>query len=117
MRVFISAELEYSDEVRSYASEFKKVKSDDHYISKILGEDRDYSQPPNAKLAELRHIHLLSLNSKGRTSDRFLVYCPSYNNPDDYLLLDILEPGHEQSRKPGVMARLVQIAEQFRNKY
>jgi mRNA interferase YafO len=51
-------------------------------------------------------------------NDVHLVYYPSFNNGDIFLLLAILSPNaHQQAKNREIMYKLGVIAEGFRNKY
>lgn len=120
VRVFINTAITQSALIKAYAAELKRIKSKPSYQSKSFGVGRDFSRPENAKLAGLMHYHLIDAehNPRTKTSDRFLVYCSGFSNPNDYLLIAIIEPeAHKQTNKGSTMACLIQIAENFRNQF
>lgn len=93
-----------------------------------FGRDVAYDHPhtPTVVLQEdVRHIHLVEhsawavrLMQFNRTSDRHLVYCQGFFNPDCYLLITLLSPNaHEQAKINNIMRKIGEQAEIFRMKY
>ena len=102
------------------AQAFKLYKNKNHRIFQTykFGKDVTYNRPPSAVTAELSHVHLVPIEQKGDTSDRFLVYSTGFNDSEAFILLAILEPNaHELSRNTLQMANLADIAEKFRNQF
>jgi len=131
MRVFktnlIKSQLSQS-ELEQLTKDFRQYKQTG-IPADTFGRDALYDHPhtlPSVRQAELRHLHIIEV-SKGatpnsnqyyRTSDDHLVYCEGFFNSDDYLLISILSPNaHEQARTNGVMFKLAEMAEDFRNQY
>lgn len=92
-----------------------------------FGKDEDFNRPQSVVSAGLRHVHL---NEKPRrpwnmkivpiedsTSDIHLVYCQGFFHSDHYLLISFLLDAHERYRNTLFMLNLVDIADEFRNRY
>jgi mRNA interferase YafO len=128
-RVFLSEPLrQLSEEERvRLVADFKAHIEGEPVPS--FGRDERYDHlhtPPLVKSEEVAHIHL---EDSGRpwppgrdpyrnTSDAHLIYCRGAINEDCYLLMAILEPdAHEQAKQFGLMVKLGEMAENFRQQF
>lgn len=98
-----------------------------NYIS-YFGRNAPIHQPkPDAELAGLMHLHLLSQDKYkdlnvlrfkdryGLTGDSFLMYTTGFLNPNHYCILDyIRKDAHEKVRDLDYVRGLIAIAEKFR---
>lgn len=131
IRVFKSSVIQNQltkDELNQLTDDFKRYKAT-NILPKNFGRDVPYDHPntlPILKIEQVQHIHLGSKDKPllfnrvqfRQTSDVHLVYCPSFNNDDIFLLMAILSPdAHEQTRSRDIMYKLGVMAESFRNKY
>jgi len=94
-------------QVKRIYREFKRYKENNN-PGKLFGRDEPLDRPSSAKMAKLKHVHLLdshdvesSMRKKGvrairlmdqfdLKSDAFLIYCQGYVDKNSYLLIDLL---------------------------
>ena len=98
---------------------FKKYKSE-QIKPIIFGRDAPLSRPTDAKFAELHHIHIGNFNEitrqYSRTSDSWLIYTVRIENPNCFLLIDILTPNaHKDAERHSIMQPYIDAAESFRS--
>ncbi len=120
VQVFSTSSLQAYQDIKSLIRDFKKYKQNNitEFETVKFGKDVSYNRPYSAVAAQLRHVHLLAIESKGTTSDRFLVYSTGYLNPDAYVVLAIFEPNaHAMSRNTLLMSQIAELAEQFRSRH
>ena len=91
-----------------------------------FGRDGDNRRPLICRQEEVHHIHLAHLpihyvewptrrSQMARTSDKALLYCPGFFDPDSYLLIAVLPPpAHTTQEDMPFMQKVGEIAEQFR---
>jgi mRNA interferase YafO len=131
IRVFKSSVIQNQltkNELVQLTDDFKQYKAT-NILPKNFGRDVPYDHPntlPTLKTEQVQHIHLGSEDKPlpfnriqfHQTSDVHLVYCPSFNNDDIFLLMAILSPdAHQQAKNREIMYKLGVMAEGFRNKY
>jgi len=119
IRVFIADHLENYPNIKNLAKDFKQYKTKQHttFLTYKFGKDVSYNRPQSAVQAELQHVHIVPINNNGNTSDRCLVYTTGFTDNNAFLMLTIFEPNaHELSRNTLRMAKLADIAENFRSK-
>ena len=94
----------------------------------FFGRDEAYEHPntlPTLRSEEVKRIHLaandapfLSSIQFYQTSDKHLVYCQGWNEPNCFLLIAMLAPdAHEQARNRPIMHNWGLIAEKFRQNF
>lgn len=94
----------------------------------LFGRDEAYDHPitlPILKSEEVKHIHLAAIDAPFlspiqfyQTSDKHLVYCQGWKDPNCFLLIAILTPdAHEQALNRTIMHNVGLIAEKFRQKF
>lgn len=114
-------------EINALTKDFKHYKETGQKPA-FFGRDEAYDHPdtlPILRSEEVKHIHLaandapfLSAIQFYQTSDKHLVYCQGWNNPNCFLLIAILAPdAYEQARNRTMMHNLGLIAENFRQQY
>ena len=120
MTVRVFKTKSFIDSVRDHeplADEFKKLKSCENFRSVIYGKDVPFDYPPNVKLSNIHHIHIVKANHLGQipyTSDRFLVYAQSFNNPSIYVILGVIEPpAHQAINNVSLLESFAARAEEF----
>lgn len=131
IRVFRSSVIQNQltdDELNKLTDDFKRYKATS-VLPENFGRDVSYDHPnalPILKTEQVQHIHLGSDDKPlpfnriqfKQTSDVHLVYCPSFNNDEIFLLMAILSPdAHQQAKNRDIMYKLGVMAENFRNKY
>ncbi|WED20819.1 type II toxin-antitoxin system YafO family toxin [Vibrio sp. JC009] len=115
------------DELEGLTKDFRVYKETGQKPD-IFGRDEAYDHPdtlPILKSEEVKHIHLsandapfLSKIQFYQTSDKHLVYCQGWEDPNCFLLIAILAPNaHEQARNRTIMHNLGLIAEKFRQQF
>lgn len=118
IRVYISEYLQNYPNIQNLAKDFKQYKNKEltEFLTYKFGKDVSYNRPQSAVHAELRHVHIVPINHNGNTSDRCLVYTTGFTDNNAFLILAIFEPNaHELSRSTVRMAKLADIAENFRD--
>ncbi|MCP4696160.1 MAG: hypothetical protein GY862_04835 [Gammaproteobacteria bacterium] len=112
------------DSLNRLMLDFKRWKETE-WLPDYFGRDGDFSRHTGARMEELRHLHLdetgLWLSTQrqySRTSDRWLIYCRGFYDPDKYLLIAIIEPdAHQKTRNALLLDALTNYGTDFRNKY
>lgn len=92
-------------------------------MPRVFGADRIYTRPNEVALAEIWHIHLKGdTGPKWRarldrpsTSDISLVYAQGRVKKNEYLLVAILEPAHEQQNDYELMREIARRVEKWRH--
>lgn len=116
VRVYLSRflrSLEEGDELKAVSEGFKFYKSTNN-PGAMFGRDAPLDRPSCARASGLQHVHLLdqrdlagfdrikcvSIRDQYRsTSDSFVIYCQGFNDPNSYLLLDVIWfDAHEVTR-------------------
>jgi mRNA interferase YafO len=112
------------DDFRTYIS------SSRNKLPNYFGRDTSYTQPYEAYMAGLMHIHIAippSVFPKNKpqydrtcpgdpAKDAALVYANGVLDEDHYVLIAMLHPGaHSQARNDKVMKRLAGVAKRFRD--
>ncbi|WP_445360717.1 type II toxin-antitoxin system YafO family toxin [Microbulbifer sp. EKSA005] len=134
IRVFTHTWLRESmDEQKRKAlvAEFKSYKGEEGMLPRSFGRDVPYDRTFRRSSLELMHLHYkeqgfpVRLLQYRRTSGYVLAYCPGFMEPNTYLLIGIIK--HFDPRKPeevintdrdnNLMAKLEDIAENFREQY
>jgi len=118
--VFTSPALQHYENITLLASDFKAYKTSNkkNFKSFKFGKDVPFDWPTQAKLAELKHVHIVPINDKSNTSDRFLVYSSGFTNPNKLVILAIFEPNaHELSNSTTRMLTVAAQAENFRSQF
>lgn len=117
-QVFIVDELKDNPRAKLLTKDFRRYKQGLPVEYMSMGKDVPFHRPSSAVFAQLQHVHILPLNSYGKTSDEFLVYTQGFDNPDCYLILAIFTPNaHELSENSLLMGKLADIAENFRSQF
>ncbi len=119
VRVFAAPELQKLPKFQSFISEFKLYKQSgvNRFSSFKFGKDVPYHRPESAVAAELKHVHIVPIKSELNTSDKFAIYSQGFTEPNNYLVISIIENAHELSNNTLLMAKYAEIAEQFRSLY
>ncbi|WP_430623914.1 type II toxin-antitoxin system YafO family toxin [Marinimicrobium locisalis] len=129
VKVFLHSAIRSHSEAEFLRAAFRTYKETDDGQG-IFGRDGDYVRPKQCREEELRHVHLRPQdrfllrkwlkrkNPYHQTSDKHLVYCSGFHHRDTYLLIAVLEPkAHDDARNIDLMAKLAEIASEFRLEY
>lgn len=124
VRVFTSSILRDSmpeKELESLVSEFKKYKTTGQ-APLMFGRDASYNRPDSVLKADMHHIHLqgkekwsLKVVQFRRLSNLHLLYCRGFMNPNNYLLMAVIDRAHERARDINFMLDMAELAERFRS--
>lgn len=119
-------------QVKRIYKEFKKYK-EERDPGTLFGRDEPLDRPMSAKLANLKHVHLLepkdvqmAMAKKGvrairlmdqfdMKSDAFLIYCQGMADKNNYLLIDLL--WLDAHRKTNEVQRMIDYAEEAERFY
>ena len=114
------------------ASEFKLYKAGQTYLGEFFGKDVPFIKPKPVVDQELWHIHMETslvtsqwdklaerrADQDRFTSDRILVYTMLGDfHLQPFLLVTILDPGHEKMKDATFMRSLADLTEQERKAY
>lgn len=129
VRVFVSDLINHSldeGETKKLVRLFKEYK-ETGVAPDEFGRDVPTKRPDSAQKAELQHMHLKQGNWRRvrgmrlvqfyKRSDKALVYCPGFFNPNCYLLIAIFTDAHRKQNNTSFMGELADIAERFRSRF